>query len=198
VTSDWEGLDWAPGDDEDAAEFWPTAGGAEAHFPRVQAVIIRALVGQLAERMSAEPDDAPAAAEDDLEAELGLSGSAEPPDDPVLARLLPDAYSDDPEASAEFRRYTEQSLRSGKIAAAQGLLATLPAGGGKVTLNEEQCQDWLRALNDLRLALGVILDITEDAEQQSQKLSADDPRSVYMVVYRQLSYLQQSLVLALE
>jgi Domain of unknown function (DUF2017) len=197
VTSDWQNPDWAPGEDEDAAEFWPTVGGAEAIFPRVQAVIIRTLVSQLAERISEEPEG-DAADMDDLEAELGLSGSAEKPDDPVLARLLPDAYSEDPEASAEFRRYTEQSLRSGKVAAAQGLLATLPAGGGKVTLNEEQCQDWLRALNDLRLALGVILDITEESDQQSQRLSADDPRSVYMVVYHQLSYLQQSLVLALE
>jgi hypothetical protein len=197
VTSDWQGLDWSPGDDDDAAEFWPTVGGAEANFPRVQAVIIRTLVSQLAERIGEESDDTPAGT-DDLEAELGLSGSDEPPDDPILARLLPDAYSDDPEASAEFRRYTEQSLRSGKIAAAQGLLATLPADGGKVTLNEEQCQDWLRALNDLRLALGVILDITEEVERQSQQLSADDPRSVYMAVYQQLSYLQQSLVLALE
>jgi hypothetical protein len=197
VTSDWQDLDWGPDDDEEAAEFWPAIGGAEAVFPRVQAVIIRSLVSQLAERIGAE-DDAQVGETDELEAELGLSGSAEPPDDPVLARLLPDAYSDDPEASAEFRRYTEQSLRSGKIAAAQGVLATLPAGGGKVTLNEEQCQDWLRALNDLRLALGVILDITDEADQQAGDLPADDPRAVYMAVYQQLSYLQQSLVQALE
>ncbi len=196
MTPDWQDLDFGPGDDEEAAEFWPTMGGAEAVFPRVQAVIIRSLLSQLAERIGAD-DDEPAGQADALEAELGLSGSAEPPDDPVLARLLPDAYSDDPQASAEFRRYTEQSLRSGKIAAAQGVLATLPAGGGKVTLNDEQCQDWLRALNDLRLALGVILDITED-DQQADDLPADDPRSVYMAVYHQLSYLQQSLVQALE
>ncbi len=34
------------------------------------------------------------------------------PEDPVLARLLPDAYRDDPEAAGEFRRYTEPALRS--------------------------------------------------------------------------------------
>ena len=88
MTSDWQELDWGPDDDEEAAEFWPAIGGAEAVFPRVQAVIIRSLVSQLAERIGAE-DDAQVGETDELEAELGLSGSAEPPDDPVLARLLP-------------------------------------------------------------------------------------------------------------
>ena len=60
-----------------------------------------------------------------------------PPEDPVLARLLPDAYRDDPEAAGEFRRYTEQDLRSGKVAAAQTVLATLPAKGGQVRLGPE-------------------------------------------------------------
>ena len=41
------------------------------------------------------------------------------PEDPVLARLLPDGYRDDPEAAGEFRKYTEPSLRSAKHQAAQ-------------------------------------------------------------------------------
>ena len=45
---------------------------------------------------------------------------------PVLARLLPDAYRDDTEAAGEFRRFTEQDLRSGKVAAARTVLDTLP------------------------------------------------------------------------
>ena len=35
------------------------------------------------------------------------------PDDPVLMRLLPNAYSD-PEAASDFRRYTEPALRGSK------------------------------------------------------------------------------------
>ena len=74
--------------------------------------------------------------------------------------MLPDAYPDDPDASSEFRRYTEKDLRAGKVAAAKTVLATLPEGGGRISLSESQAQVWLRALNDIRLALGVRLGIT--------------------------------------
>ncbi len=63
--------------------------------------------------------------------------TATPPDapaDPVLARLLPDAYQEDPEAASEFRKYTESSLREAKKYFAQTLLDTLPAKGGRVKL----------------------------------------------------------------
>ena len=137
------------------------------------------------------------AAADDLAAQLGLTDDSELPGDPILARLLPDAYSDDPEASGEFRRYTELSLRSGKVAAAQTVLATLPAHGGRVRLTEPDAQAWLRALNDVRLSLGVILNVTDDFEDQMAELSADDPRAAYVGVYQWLAALQDSLVDAL-
>jgi hypothetical protein len=131
---------------------------------------------------------------DELERMLGFSGNVELPDDPVLARLLPDAYSDDPEASAEFRRYTEESLRAGKINAARAVLASLPAGGGDVVLSESECQMWLKALNDVRLALGVRLGITDENEDPLGSVSVDDPRSAYLWVYQWLAYLQDSLI----
>ena len=46
-----------------------------------------------------------------------IDPDAERPDDPALARLLPDAYADDDEASAEFRRFTERTLRETKMRA---------------------------------------------------------------------------------
>jgi Domain of unknown function (DUF2017) len=131
---------------------------------------------------------------DELERMLGFSGNVELPDDPVLARLLPDAYSDDAEASAEFRRYTEESLRAGKINSARAVLASLPAGGGDVVLSESECQMWLKALNDVRLALGVRLGITDENEDPLGSVSADDPRSAYLWVYQWLAYLQDSLI----
>jgi Domain of unknown function (DUF2017) len=131
---------------------------------------------------------------DELERMLGLSGNVELPDDPVLARLLPDAYSDDAEASAEFRRYTEESLRASKINSARAVLASLPAGGGEVVLSESECQQWLRALNDVRLALGVRLGITDENEDLMSGASVDDPRSAYLWVYQWLAYLQDSLI----
>jgi Domain of unknown function (DUF2017) len=178
-----------------AAAFRSVPGGAVAFFEQPQAGVIRSLVSQVAELVSA---DAEAGGETgDLEAELGLSSHEQPPDDPVLARLLPDAYSDDSEAAAEFRRYTEETLRSGKVASAQIVLASLPPGGGEVRLSEPECQQWLRALNDVRLALSVRLGITDEDDDLTEHFEVDDPRSAYVWVYQWLAYLQDSLLDAL-
>jgi uncharacterized protein DUF2017 len=134
---------------------------------------------------------------EDLARLLGQSGPATPPDDPVLARLLPDAYTGDAEAAGDFRRFTEQELRNGKAAAARTVLATLPEQGGRVRLSEEEAQVWLRALNDVRLALGVRLSITEDFEARAADLDPADPRSAYMWIYDWLTFLQETLVRAL-
>ena len=140
-----------------------------------------------------EPDLSP----EDFAAMMGAAGPTSPPEDPVLARLLPDAYRDDPDAAGEFRRYTEQGLRSGKVAAAQTVLATLPAEGGQVRLGPEDAQAWLRALNDVRLAIGTVLGVTEDYEDELEAASWADPRSAYLEVYHWLGYIQDSLVRAL-
>jgi hypothetical protein len=127
---------------------------------------------------------------DDGMPDLGLSENSSISDDPVLARLFPDAYGDDDKASAEFRRYTEVGLRDGKRANAELVLRTL-GEGGDIVLDAEQAQAWLRALNDLRLALGTRLDVTEDTPRL---LDADDPRSAPFAAYDWLTYLQESLV----
>ena len=187
---------------EQLAGFRSTSRGATARFAAAQAAIIRSLVGQLAELVSGEMEVGEEAgpqpgSPDDLIAQLGLSMSTELPDDPVLARLLPDAYRDDPAASGEFRRYTEQDLRSGKVAAARTVLATLPPAGGRVRLSEPEAQAWLRALNDVRLALSVRLGVTEEFDDEVAEIAADDPRSAYVWVYQWLAYLQDSLIDAL-
>jgi hypothetical protein len=202
-----------PGEDEDdwelAATFRPVADGAACYFDPSQARMIRSLVSQVAELIGGDagqdprPGDASqgsgdeADEADELEKLLGLSGRSELPDDPVLARLLPDAYSDDPEAAAEFRRYTEESLREGKIETAQTVLATLPPAGGEVVLNAGECQSWLRALNDVRLALGVRLGISDEEQDLAQDLPDGDPRAAYLLLYQWLAYLQDSLLDAL-
>jgi hypothetical protein len=181
-----------------------------ASFAASQAGIIRALVGQVEELVGDPADPASAAPGqggpgdrgaggplDDVAALLGNPGPDTPPDDPLLARLLPDAYRDDTDAAGEFRRFTEQDLRSGKLAAARTVLDTLPEEGGRVELSEQDAQVWLRALNDVRLALGVRLEITEDIAQRSQDLDPADPRSAYLWVYDWLTYLQETLVRAL-
>ena len=196
-------------------------GGATARFGTVEAANIRYLVGQVVELLGGDtldeekPDDRTAGprdrpsektpdapddglpSADDLAAMIGLTENHELPSDPALARLLPDAYSDDPEASGEFRRYTEQGLRSGKVAAARTVLATLPPTGGRVRLSGPEAQAWLRALNDVRLALGVRLEVTEDFDELVARMSPDDPRLAYADMYHWLGYLQETLVGAL-
>ena len=117
--------------------------------------------------------------------------------DPVVARLLPDAYQDDPEKAGEFRKYTESSLREAKKYFAQTLLETLPPEGGKVRLTGDQARDWLRALNDIRLMFGVRLEVTEDFEDQLAALDPKDPRLAAFEVYGWLGAVQESLVHAL-
>jgi hypothetical protein len=189
------------------AGFRGTAGGATARFAAAQAAIIRDLVGQVVELIGADEQQGGETGLDDvlpgepsagdLAAMVGFAEDAELPDDPVLARLFPDAYRDDPEASGEFRRYTEQGLRSGKVAAARTVLATLPPGGGRIRLSEAEAQAWLRALNDVRLALGVRLGVTDDFDEQVADMGPEDPRSAYVGVYQWLAFLQETLVQAL-
>ena len=176
------------------AEFRATSGGVTARFAAPQARIVRDLVGQIAVLVG---DDSPGGEQDELAVELRLSDSTELPDDPVLARLLPDGYTEDPEAAVEFRRYTEQGLRDGKVAAARTVLETLPDRGGRIRLTEADARAWLRALNDVRLALGVRLGVTDDFDEQSSEINSADPRSAYVWVYHWLAYLQESLVDAL-
>ena len=174
--------------------FRASSGGVTARFARPEAAIIRDLVGQVVELVVA---DMPAPDVDELAAMVGLSDSSEVPDDPVLARLLPDGYRDDPEAAQDFRRFTESGLRSAKVESAQTLLQTLPASGGRVKLSAEQAEAWLRSLNDVRLALGVRLGVTDDFDGLSEDVDADDPRFAYVQVYQWLAFLQESLVAAL-
>ena len=133
----------------------------------------------------------------ELEAMFGSGRPAQTPQDPALARLLPDAYRDDPDAAGEFRRFTEESLRNAKQESARIVLDTLPADGGPVKLSGDQAQSWLRALNDVRLALGVRLGVTEEFEEQWQELDPVDPRWAAFEVYAWLGAVQESLVQAL-
>ncbi|MCF2532313.1 DUF2017 domain-containing protein [Yinghuangia sp. KLBMP8922] len=158
-----------------------------------------------------EPKPAPGEpAGDPLARELGLDGldwggldggDAKPepmnaPDDPVLARLLPDAYRDDPEASSEFRRYTENDLRLRKCDNARMVRGDIAAAGteGHMVLDEQHAQAWLGALNDLRLALGTNLGVSEDIDAYAESLDPDDPRLAMLAVYHWLGALQETLV----
>ncbi|MBG0821257.1 DUF2017 domain-containing protein [Planomonospora sp. ID91781] len=163
-------------------------GGVTARFDAAETAVLRSLISQILDLV--EPG---ATGDDPLERALGI-GSAEEPTDPVLARLFPSAYADD-DLSAEFRRYTEATLRDGKRSDARTMLET--AAPGRVELTAEQAQAWMRALNDVRLALGTRLEVTEEVHDEIAGMGEDDPRYPAYVTYDWLTYLQDSLVRAL-
>jgi hypothetical protein len=114
--------------------------------------------------------------------------------DPVLARLLPDGHRGDPRLAADYRELTESALRSGKTDDLATVRASLPPGGGDVRLDPEQAGAWLRTTNDLRLAMGTRLEITEETEPPEDPTSEEGQQ---LAVYYWLTALQGSLVDAL-
>jgi hypothetical protein len=183
-----------------SARFKRTRRGITVTFDEGEITILDTLLRQLLDLL--EPGDREAPAQpgregDEFLRSLGIGAAAEAPADPALARLFPDAYREDPAAAAEFRRYTEQDLREGKRAAARTARATLGAPGETVRLDAEQAGSWLASLNDLRLAIGTRLEVTEDTDQMYGRLPADDPRRPYLDVYMWLGHLQDTLVQAL-
>jgi hypothetical protein len=165
-------------------------GGVIAEFEAAEVSVLRSLVSLVLGLVA--PGET---GDDPLERALGIGTGAGPaPSDPVLARLFPSAYQDEQEA-AEFRRYTEATLRDGKRADAQAMLDS--ARPGRVELTPEQAQAWLRSLNDVRLTLGTRLEVTEEVHDEIAMMSEDDPRYPAYVTYDWLTYLQDTLVRAL-
>jgi hypothetical protein len=149
-------------------------GDVVARLDPAEAGIVGLLLDQLEQLLAADADD--------------VAG------DPVMDRLLPEGHRGDPELAADYRELTESSLRSGKTDDLAVVRATLPDGGGEVRLDREQAAAWLRSSNDLRLALGTRLDITEDTEPPDDPA---DEQHQQLAVYYWLTAVQGSLVDAL-
>jgi hypothetical protein len=158
---------------------------------------------------------------------VGISNADSLPEDPVLRRLLPNAYADE-KSAGEFRRYTEHGLREKKKAHALAIYEALlpqdeewtgdtPLDKGflTVTFPSAQSLEWLGGLNDLRLALAVRLGIgtnlgeSKGAEKEEEPSNAEslhkkyelmvdsDPMKAVYSVYSWIGWLQQSLLEAL-
>ena len=150
--------------------------------------VLSQLFEQMAELLEHPESEAGA---DPLAKMLNMSGSTQISEDPAIARLFPDGYSDDEHASADFRRFTEQDLRAQKLAALTSVRDSLSGWTGKSSITAQQAQDWLKAINDLRLVLGTRLEITDEVERD---FGADEPG---IHLYNYLTYLQGTLIDAL-
>ena len=183
------------------------SGRVIATFTGFEADLLRSLAAQLVELLRNEAaiprDDV-----DPLEAMMDFSGPTSEPEDPVLARLFPTAYPDDEEASSEFRRFTEGTLRDGKANAAITIIDGLEDAGLPPELTEEglvidveldqpTAEVWMRSFTDLRLALATRLEVEEGDEDYWHSLPDDDPRAQAHDIYEWVGYLQETLVQAL-
>lgn len=111
--------------------------------------------------------------------------------DPVAARMFPDAYPGDVDASAEFRRWTESDLVAQKTANASTVHGWL-TGAQDGAFSPEDEQAWLRCLTDLRLTIADRLGIV-DAASEERSYGADAGVGL-RDVYDWLGYVQEHLV----
>ena len=178
-----------------------------ANFTGFEADLLRSLASQLVELLRNEAA-VPRDDQDPFEAMMDFSGPTAEPDDPVLARLFPTAYSDNDEAASEFRRFTEGTLRDGKARAACTIIDTLEEAGLPEQLTEDglmidveldlvAAETWMRSFTDLRLALATRLGVEEGDEEYWLALPDDDPRAQAHDIYDWVGYLQETLILAL-
>ncbi len=184
-------------------------GRISASFTSAEAHLLANLAGQVVEllrdRNGAAESDA-----DPLAVQLGMGGSAVPPEDPVLARLLPDAYRGSEEDSGEFRRLTERSLTSTKVHHAEVVIGSLIDGGLsfettddegadiEVELDTDAVQSWLKSLTDIRLSLAVRLGIENEEDAMLVGESADEAIVAMSEIYDWLGHVQETLISALD
>jgi hypothetical protein len=114
------------------------------------------------------------------------------PTDPVMERLFPRAYTTDSD-EASYKELVFSDLETSK----KNALDTLDRGLGQsgpvdLGLSNEEANEWLTALTDMRLAIGTRLDVTE--EKMSAELEPDDPNAPAMAVMHWLGWVQESII----
>ena len=165
-----------------------------AEFSESEREVLINLVEQIIELLGERTDNH---VDDPLAAMVGITTHDSPPEDEVLLRLLPNAYADQVDA-AEFRRYTESTLRAKKYGHSMSMRITLKSAiDGIIEVDHDGANDWLGAMNDIRLALGVRLKGEQTSHEELELLAPDDPMRGVYAVYSWLGWLQESLIVAL-
>jgi hypothetical protein len=115
-------------------------------------------------------------------------------DDAAVRRLFPAAYRDDEGAEQEYRALTESSLRSLRTDRIDACRADLATDQDIDLADPDAAQRWIQVLNDLRLALGTRLGVSEEDEPD---VDPTDPEAQPRVVYYWLTAVQDSVVASL-
>jgi hypothetical protein len=118
--------------------------------------------------------------------------AGEDPADGRTRRLHPPAYTDDAEADADYQRLMREDLEASRLAALDAVEASVDA----TELDEQQLLSWLGSVNNLRLVLGTILDVSEELEMGAVPDETPDVEAYALYAY--LSSLLGEMVDALD
>jgi hypothetical protein len=114
------------------------------------------------------------------------------PGDEPTQRLFPSAHREDPATARQFRELTESGLRELRKVRYGRLRAALPPDGGVIEIADDDETAWLTTINDIRLALGTRIGVSEDEPD----IDPSDPAVAVWQLYQWLTGLQDSLVRA--
>nr|WP_233613417.1 DUF2017 family protein [Leucobacter edaphi] len=141
---------------------------------------------------------------DPLFASLEVGGTEETPDDPALARLFPDAFEDEADAS-RFRRVSEQGLLNRKLQDAFEVTSalgvdTLRGFGGEedektsveVEITPASLPAWVRTVTALRLAIAARIGLESDADHA--RLREDEETRGTVLVFDWLAAILESVL----
>ncbi len=80
---------------------------------------------------------------------------------PLLHRLFPPAFQDDPDKEAEYQRLMREELVASRVAAVDSVSRLIGPDGPEL-LTETETMAFMQSVNAIRLVLGTMLDITDD------------------------------------
>ena len=126
--------------------------------------------------------------------EAVLDGAADDGAEEIRARLVPAAYRDDPEAAQEFHRLTADALRSERDERIAAFRAELASSEAVDITDPDHARRWIQVLNDLRLAIGTRLGVTED---DPPDFDPDEAGAELRAVYHWLTAVQDAVVVEL-
>ncbi|MGH2760834.1 MAG: DUF2017 family protein [Actinomycetota bacterium] len=155
------------------ADFRPAPGGATLALDEIEAGVLR----QLAAEMRA------------------LLAGNKHHDDAVWKRLFPAAYEQADDQTA-YEDLVGDDLTKHKLDALDMVSTALGDGAAEVTITGDDLGTWLACLTDLRLAMGVRLDV--DEERMSREVDPRDPDAQALTVLHWLGWLQEGLLRSLD
>jgi len=103
---------------------------------------------------------------------------------PLLHRLFPPAFRDDPEKEAEYQRLMREELVTSRVVSVDLVTAMLtvnPNTGRLADLSKPDTVAFMQSLNAVRLVLGTMLDITDD--DAAEQADMDDSHEFQLYGY---------------